>query len=526
MKAHQKRKKKSVQSADFPLAPSLTEEIKKDLLAFLDTYPDEFQFSYLREQVFSKYVGPETDPSDVRRQRAIDKWLKTELTNADTNHRLLFTDPEYEIIPGVSYEKFMNRMRLVVAQILFDKPSPEVLYGTFSGGASTSHGRSEGNPALKFLDKADATPSAWNAILNLIEDCPIWKEHIDSTWQQPRFVDGNVLFTVPKNTTIDRCAAKEPDLNMFAQKGIGNLIRKRLKWHGIDLNDQSINAKLAQIGSRDGSLMTIDLSSASDSVSTRLVFETLPVDWFLLMNDIRSPYTEIDGELHENHMFSSMGNGFTFELESMLFWAIVRSVTYFTGTRGAVSVYGDDIIAPSSVYEPLVQALSYLGFSVNPDKSFHEGPFRESCGKHWYNGYDVTPFYIKEPIGTLTRLIHFLNQLTKWAGPSKIYDPRILPIWRKYAKLVPQDLWGGQDVSSILALVSGDMPRKQLVSVTVDVSYDHMGGYLFWLRSASTRVQVLEPIVTSKVKKVLHLYRIRRNSQAVSYDLPLLSIAE
>ena len=526
MKAHQKRKRKTVQSADRSLAPSLTLEIQKDLYDLLDTYPDEFQFSYLREQVFSKYVGPDTDPSDVRRQRAIDKWLKTELTNSDTNHRLLFTEPDYEIIEGVSYEKFMERIRLVVSQVLFDKPSPEVLFGTFSGGASTSHSRAEGNPALKFLDKADATPSAWNAILDLIEDCPIWKEHIDATWQQPRFVDGNVLFTVPKNTSIDRCAAKEPDLNMFAQKGVGNLIRKRLKWFGIDLNDQSINGELARIGSRDGSLMTIDLSSASDSISTRFVFEALPVDWFLLLDSIRSPITEIDGVKHENHMFSSMGNGFTFELESLLFWAIVRTVTYFKRARGSISVYGDDIIAPSSVYEPLVQALSYLGFSVNPDKSFYEGPFRESCGKHWYNGMDVTPFYIKEPIGTFTRLIHFLNQLTKWASWGSIYDPRIIPLWRKYARLVPQDLWGGQDLSSITALVSGDGPRKQLVSVTVDVSYDHMGGYLFWLRSASTRVRVLEPIVTSSVKKVLHIYRIRRSSQAVSTDLPLLCLAE
>lgn len=391
MKAHQKRKKKTVQTADRLLAPSLTLEIKKDLEVLLDTYPEEFQFSYLREMAFSKYVGPETDPSDVRRQRAIDKWLATELINSDTNHRLLFTEPDYEIIEGVSYEKFMARVRVVVAQVLFDSPSPEVLFGTFSGGASTSHSRAEGNPALKFLDKADAT-LPWNAIRNLIASCPIWEEYIADSWVEPRIVDGNVLFTVPKNATIDRCAAKEPDLNMFAQKGIGNLIRKRLRWFGINLNDQSINGELARIGSKDNSLMTIDLSSASDSISTRFVFEALPVDWFLLMNDLRSPITEIDGVQHENHMFSSMGNGFTFELESLLFWAIVRTVAYFRRTRGAISVYGDDIIAPSSLYEPLVQALSYLGFSVNPDKSFHEGPFRESCGKHWWNGYDVTPF--------------------------------------------------------------------------------------------------------------------------------------
>lgn len=525
MKAHQKRKKTPARNADSLLAPSLTAEIKKDLLILLDTYPNEFKFSYLAESVFSKYVGPETDPAPVRRQRAIDKWLATELTNSNTNHRLLFTDPEYEIIPGVKYKRFMDRVRAVVAQVLFDKPSLDSLFGNFSGGASTSHKRSEGNPALKFLDKADATPSGWQAIRNLISDCPIWMAHIDETWQQPRFVDGNVLFTVPKSTEIDRCAAKEPDLNMFAQKGIGDLIRKRLRWFGIDLNDQSKNGELARLGSKDGSLMTIDLSSASDSISTQLVFEALPVDWFLLMDSVRSHITEIDGNPHENHMFSSMGNGFTFELESLLFWSIARTVAYFTRTSGAISVYGDDIIAPSSLWTPLVDALQYLGFSVNPKKSFYEGPFRESCGKHWYNGYDVTPFYIRKPIASLTRLIHFLNQLLKWAGPT-VPDPRIIPLWHKYARMVPQDLWGGQDLSSIYALVSGDSPRKQLVPKVVDKDYNHIGGYLFWLRAACNRRIVTEPIVTSVTIETTTIHRIRRNTQAVSYDLPFLVLDE
>lgn len=70
-------------SANLELAPSLTQAVMQDLTILLQTYPEEFRNQYLLDQVFSKYVGPDTDPAEVRRQRAIDKWLATELHNAD-----------------------------------------------------------------------------------------------------------------------------------------------------------------------------------------------------------------------------------------------------------------------------------------------------------------------------------------------------------------------------------------------------------------------------------------------------------
>ena len=155
---------------------------------------------------------------------------------------------------------------------------------------------------------------------------------------EPRFVNGNVMFTVPKNSEIDRCACKEPDLNMFLQKGFGNQIRYLLKKKaGVDLNNQLINRELARVGSVDGSLMTVDLSSASDSVTSALVGRLLPPDWFWYLDLVRSPVTMIDGEVHLNEMFSSMGNGFTFELESLLFYAITRATAYFGGWNGHIS---------------------------------------------------------------------------------------------------------------------------------------------------------------------------------------------
>lgn len=123
------------------LPPGLTEAIRQDLILLCQRHKSEFDFSYLEEECFSKYVGPETDPAEVRRQRAIDKWLATELRNELTNSRLLMTYPEEEILPGVGYCRFMDFVRATIRRLLPVDPSMEVLFGTFSGGASTSKSR-------------------------------------------------------------------------------------------------------------------------------------------------------------------------------------------------------------------------------------------------------------------------------------------------------------------------------------------------------------------------------------------------
>jgi hypothetical protein len=85
-----------------------------------------------------------------------------------------------------------------------------------------------------------------------------------------------------------------------------------------------------------------------------------------------------------------MGNGATFCLETLVFAAAAHAIRSKT-----VSVYGDDIIVDSDKVDDLKRLLGFLGFSVNADKSFSAGPFRESCGKDYYQGVDITPFYLR-----------------------------------------------------------------------------------------------------------------------------------
>ena len=439
---------------------------------------------YLERVLLSKYADPSPGQADQRRSAAIQKWLNTEERNAQTNERLRKWgfSKSVHVLPGISAKRFLDKVSSVVADVLPWTPSIDIANCGFSGGASTSKGRRHSHPAVKFLDKADITRPAL-PLFHAINRGSRWATHMGTSDLDPRLVEGNVMFTVPKNSEIDRCACKEPDLNMFLQKGLGNQVRYLLKRKGVDLNDQSINRNLARIGAVTGSLMTLDLSAASDSMVTELVRRVLPTDWFYYMNLVRSERTEIDGTLHTNEMFSSMGNGFTFELESLLFYAIARTVAYFGGFRGQISVFGDDIIGPSSMADDLISALEFCGFRTNPEKSFWEGPFRESCGAHWHGDQDVTPFYIRGPFRSISDLILTLNQLTHWASRGfGVVDPRYEELIMRYAReYIPTTLWGGSDLTSRVSLVTGDAPRCELYYPTESKSTLHVGALLLWL---------------------------------------------
>lgn len=446
--------------------------------------PNQARQIYLQEAYSSKFVSDETDPADVRRSRAIQKWLDQELRNSETERRL--SSPDCPLLCGVSKDRFLGKWRAYVLDVLGGCVPADRLFGGFSGGATTSKKRTESHPASKYTGKAHITEAATLWFNLVLDRSPLLCEMEQNGVFRATKVAGNVLFTVPKKTDIDRVCAKEPDLNMYLQKGVGSFIRSRLKRKGIDLNDQSRNRELAREGSRKGHLATVDLSSASDSITMRLAEQILPGGLFAIIADLRSPFTFIpdleaeqecfetmvpgdcdSGTWHENVMVSSMGNGFTFELQSLIFYTLARTVAYFTGTRGKISVYGDDIIIPGTMYPSLLEVFEYVGFRVNDSKSFAEGPFRESCGGHYWNGVEITPFFIRNPLNHITDVILLANQIRKWAGHDglPILDPEAEAIWKYLASHVPKFLWGGRDLGSKQQLVAPRVPSYRLAPV-------------------------------------------------------------
>lgn len=301
-------------------------------------------------------------------------------------------------------------------------------------GATTRLTRRKADAAHKYCGTPHSTIG--NAILAnaVIASIPLWQEHLPKLSEEEgvgcvKIVPGNRIITVPKNWKTERTIAIEPDMNTYVQQGLGSLIRDRLGRVGLNLNDQTRNQRLARVGSAAGTLATIDLSMASDTLSRSLVELLLPPEWSDALGQCRSPFGVLpSGEKIFYQKFSSMGNSYTFELETLIFYALALSVCRLMGEEvNRVSVYGDDIVVPSAAAERLMGLLSFVGFTPNEKKSYYTGPFRESCGKHYFLGHDITPFYVKKHPKTLMDLFKVHNQIVRYLNTMRwlSYEQRI-----------------------------------------------------------------------------------------------------
>lgn len=329
------------------------------------------------------------------------------------------------------HERVLSRARDYVSYVLGGFSLSEVWDNAgFGAGASLGvHGNCT-NLARKLLSREwTVTPGAYYYasaalktdmhLLELLNKEPGKEQYsVDQDLFNKRFrekaklVGHNKISFVPKDATTHRVIATEPLLNGYLQKGVDEVMRKRLLRVGIDLKNQSHNQKLARKGSLmgdDAGWATIDLSSASDSVSTELCRFLLPPDWFDFLNSVRSHAYSLNGNISAYHKFVSMGNGFCFPLETLIFASLVHACHNDADSFDRFLVYGDDIIVESHVFQPLIELLTICGFKVNPKKTFAKGPFRESCGADWFKGEDVRPIILDYPLDSWEAFAKFCN---------------------------------------------------------------------------------------------------------------------
>lgn len=374
---------------------------------------DSFRAAYAATKLFSKCRDLKTglNLSEI----AIESARKAESRCSETNSRF----KDYRLGRVISpHQDEISFIIGKVANIL--GPAPKALeFSGWSKGRTTSSYGSDLSLLKKFGSRPDVTASALRHALRVVRDSPVWGASLLQSGAPVSItsrdclpiVQGNVMLTVPKSAKTDRVICYEPHMNIMLQLSVGRMIRRRLASHGVNLDDQSINQRRASLGSKTGHLATIDLRSASDTVAREVVEMLLPIDWVCLLNDLRSVYTTWpDGLVRKNEKFSSMGNGFTFELESLLFYVICLAVT------GDVSVYGDDIILPSEKFDQAVKLLEFFGFEVNTSKSFSKGNFRESCGMEVFCGIAVSPVYLRSFPKTVDDVLKFHNRVSEFVG--------------------------------------------------------------------------------------------------------------
>jgi hypothetical protein len=368
-------------------------------------------------QAFFKKNALFTEP-EVTRAAAKANFDLAERRCRITNRRLDYyflhrdrLDPDVKI--------WLSRMEKEIYDIVGPLPTfwdfiPEG--GRVTSGATASMARRSSQPFRKLSGTVCCTPNAVRYLKVAAEFFGVFNPKF-------RLRSANRVEFVPKNWKTDRTIACEPEGNMYLQLAVDGFLKRQLRKVGVDLSNQFPNQELARVGSVDGSFATVDLSMASDTLAFNTVAWLLPWPWFQMLNDFRCPswrritkeHDSVEKPVSEDisySKFSSMGNGCTFTLETLIFVAAVRAV----GAR-KYRVYGDDIVIPTKYYTSLLKLLRFIGFRINQDKSFHDGPFRESCGANWYQGVDITPVYIREVDRRRATICHLVNSLVAIAEP-------------------------------------------------------------------------------------------------------------
>jgi len=293
-------------------------------------------------------------------------------------------------------------------------------------------GSSRGTKATHFADKILVRkPTVTMKAKPLARLLRLMNPHLSAfdgeTGCEFKVVTGSSISTVPKNEETHRTICTEPLMNMALQLGAGVYIERALRTVGLDIRSQAeLNFILADIGSKHKDLATLDLKSASDLISPRLIELLWPRPWYDLLMTIRSESTLISGEEVSLNMMSTMGNGFTFPMMTLTLLALVYSNQSKEDSKPFfinycnTGVFGDDIIIPTSEYSSMVSILSRAGLIVNTDKSYSTGYFRESCGGDFYRGYNVTPFYVKE-LRNDAQVYVAINSLVDWCASHEIW---------------------------------------------------------------------------------------------------------
>jgi hypothetical protein len=377
----------------------------------------QFQLDYFITEYLTKYKGLKL--SVDKREAALRKWKLSEVQCKETNQR--FRGWQLRPFTG-RVEGALFRAQRKIAAVLGSLHVPLVLNDCKWGpGATFDMNRVDATPDKKISQAISITGSALPFMRAVVESDPHWAACFLGCIPEGRFsllqscfvqVRGSRFLTVPKSAKTDRCIAAEPTGNSFLQQGVHSYMRRRLRRFGVDLDDQSINQGRARDAFRLG-LSTLDLSAASDTISRELVYHLLPLDWALFLDALRSPETRVNGEWIRTEKFASMGNAFCFELETLIFWALAGSVEENQGSVDSVTVYGDDIVVKRESYESVVEILTLCGFTINGSKSFKDGDFFESCGKHYYRGTEVTPVYQKALLDHPSELVRAHNRLVR-----------------------------------------------------------------------------------------------------------------
>lgn len=411
----------------------------------------------------AKYVNPNLREETIQRFLELNDSLAGKRVNVDPQ---IIADARHFIL--IALERYSTMMNERNIQVNLDL---DVLFTSWRFGPGASNGVKGTHAAEKIGSDFTCTERAFPWVYKLRQR-DYYFRCADTLHQKVPLsvVHGSRLTTVPKNQETDRTIAIEPLGNMVMQLAAGSYLTGALFAVGLDIeHQQPKNKALAHRGSITGGFATIDMKSASDMILPELVRLLLPAEWFRLLSDLRSETVSVDGREVKLNMMSTMGNGFTFPLMTLIITALIYGFrAQKPGSRNLfvdwkqTAVFGDDVIVPTEEAAGVVDVLTAAGFVINHDKSYLDGPFRESCGGDYYEGRCVTPFYVSS-LQTNAEIYIAINKVLEWCARENLILLNTLHALSDMLKgpmfLVPE--WENPDSG---VLTQGCSPRyKRLV---------------------------------------------------------------
>lgn len=391
-----------------------------------------------------KYKGLKTDIDT--RAAAISSFKQGEIDCSVTNDR--FRNPTLDPLYTGANVWLHNAFTRKIGKILGTYRKEDFFnLGAWGPGSTISITGNDTGAIRKFRCERQITAKLYALIKDeLVNEYPNWfprQDVVDSLV----LVTCSELLTVHKNAVTDRTIFKEAGITTWFQKSLGLSIRGCLMRHGYDLNSTVRSKEIARQGSLTGSSVTVDFENASNTIAKLMVRESITDEvWYTLLETCRTPSYTLDKGKSFNifEMFSSMGNGYTFELESLIFVAAAEAChDYYGLAYDDISVHGDDITINIEAYDLYRSFCEFLGFRVNDRKSFSSGYFRESCGAYFFNGSDVKPYFLKEKSNDAKSIFRLANGVTSVAHRYRNCDGRdirFLPLHRYLTTQLPSDL--------------------------------------------------------------------------------------
>jgi hypothetical protein len=344
--------------------------------------------------------------SPEREKAAIDRYLSVEMELRDRELLDEWTEDDYFEFSRMATLVFGNELSSVDRDIYVGDVFPKHGPGHVSD-------RLEGNQKWSLPTWTERLDSLFPFVDFGLPNHRYWESRVPQYLAQEEEPPVKVTL-VPKTLKTPRVIAQEPTHMQYMQQGILQALVTNLEAGDSDrsfvgFTSQEVNRRLACEGSKSGAYATIDLSDASDRVLNSLVQRGLckRFPWLGIALDVTRSHRAIlpDGRIVVLRKFASMGSATCFPVEALVFATIVflgiqrrlgRALTMadVNRYRGRVRVYGDDIVVPSEHASDVVRELERFALSVNSNKSFWTGKFRESCGGDYYDGEWVTPIRV------------------------------------------------------------------------------------------------------------------------------------